>query len=414
MFQTTPYKLFKLFSAFGSINSITERSTHEYDIEFGTVTDERINRVIDTIVFDRKDFRFEFQELRQLREHDNATLRAIEDRQFRREVVHRALWQAMSEELPLDIAQILQNDGLLSVFNELDLIDLCYISTMGEKFEQMTVPTFQARHRRDEDLLDDLKDDYGIVSLSQVEFCLRKFGASVNELRIDAAPIDTEIILGMCAEYCVNLDSLGIADTACCINTKTYLQQLLPGLQKLCLGARAEKTPMSDIFTGDIALEALDLHLDVYNWTTTSIQLSNVVELSLTSITSGGNQPLSEKILQQISSCCPMLLKCEFNGFFLTRDILTIFPQYLSGIQELTLKTCKYYEKTKKPLAEWRDFRMLQSLKLYDLCAKFAKLLLKTMAMSSKLTMLGFEVKNLTAFLVECITKYLNFRNFSL
>lgn len=203
-FQWSAHKIYTIFKKYGRIEFVEKRGyNHHYRLgywniqfESAQVTIQLLTKrqmVIDNIkinidipIFDRN---------------------LIDSKPFIA-VICEILLQPPDEESPTNICNALNDDCLRKIFKKLDLVDICSVADVCLRFNRIAKEIPVLKYRNNEFSFEYLYRNY--YTLAQIEDFLRKFGSLITWIsttKDDWYP-NSIIVLGMCNEYCVNVNQI--------------------------------------------------------------------------------------------------------------------------------------------------------------------------------------------------------------
>lgn len=183
-----------------------------------------------------------------------------------------------NQRVPPNIADVLNDDCLMEIFQRLHMRDLYTIAWTCKRLRALAVRVFQGRYRQRRFGSSDLKRD-GISRprtwLSQYVHCVRIFRPTSVGL---CYQYDKNIMLRALAEYCPDLEEIDIGEADIEPPTMAALRPVLPRLRQLVIGATDAYDNCGDV---DWRLEKLNIEIHD-NLALPSIKTPRLTELRLT------------------------------------------------------------------------------------------------------------------------------------
>lgn len=136
------------------------------------------------------------------------------------------------------------------------MLDLMAVVNVCTRFRQIAVNVFQTRYPRGKFDLRDLRHN-GDVMLTQMDDCLTAFGEYIKSIAV-TFELHEELLLGMIAEHCTNLEELEFNGSNVSMETILALRPLMDKLKAVTL--RCMNTEVALLFSAKSRLESLYVH----------------------------------------------------------------------------------------------------------------------------------------------------------
>lgn len=266
-------------------------------------------------------------------------------------MVFNGLLHSPNQQSPAHILAVLNDDCIYEVFKSFHLLDLCAVANVCTRFHDVATQIIRARYAKRMFDLRQLRHN-GHITLDQMDDCLRLFGSVIRSIEV-TFELHEDVILGMIAAHCTNLEELEFNGSNISTATITALRPVISQVKSLNLRCLDDR--IKQLFSSTSQLRSLYVRDSFGLSTLPNVKLPKLTELTLIGL------KLQQTSFKNLIAHNRHITKLEISDGPIDDNLLHCIPQYLQKLEHLILN---YDCPMDNSISKWDDLKCLRTLEL--------------------------------------------------